>query len=239
MVPPAGGIPEAGPGPSLASFQTELGPYGMWVDVAGLGLCWRPAVAAQNPYWRPYFDEGHWVYTADGWYWQSDYPWGDVAFHYGRWQYTNLGWVWAPAYDWAPAWVCWRQGDGYCGWAPLPPGAVFRPGVGLYFNGRLAVDIDFGLGVNAFTFVPYDRFWEHDLHRFVIGRDRLQFVFGRSHIANGYRFDHGRFIVAGIGRERMAALTHREIHEEVVRHDIRRDEHFRDDRRGRQDDHRH
>jgi hypothetical protein len=194
-------------------------------------------VAVQNPYWRPYFDEGHWVYTAEGWYWQSDYPWGDIAFHYGRWQYTNIGWVWAPTYDWAPAWVCWRQADGYCGWAPLPPAAVFRPGVGLYYNGRLGVDIDFGLGITAFTFVPYNRFWEHDLHRFVIGRDRLEFVFGRSHISNGYRFDHGRFIVAGLGRERMAALTHHEIHEEMVRHEVRRDEHFRDDRR--RDEHRH
>ena len=26
-----------------------------------------------------------------------------------------------PGTDWGPAWVSWRFGDGYCGWAPLPP----------------------------------------------------------------------------------------------------------------------
>jgi hypothetical protein len=238
-VPMSPTVPDPSATPSLEAFQAQLAGYGGWVNVAGLGLCWRPSVAVQNPYWRPYFDQGHWVYTADGWCWQSDYPWGDVVFHYGRWQYTSVGWVWAPGYDWAPAWVCWRQADGYCGWAPLPPSAVYRPGLGLYYDGRLAVDIDFGLGINAFTFVPYDRFWEHDLHAFVIGRDRIGFVFGRSYIMNGYHFDHGRFIVGGIGRERMALLTRHEIHEEAVHREIRHDEHFRDEHRGGRDEHRH
>jgi hypothetical protein len=29
-----------------------------------------------------------------------------------------------------PTWVGWWKADGYCGWAPLPPGAAFRAGVG-------------------------------------------------------------------------------------------------------------
>src|ERR1019366_1417506 len=119
-VPMAPTVPTAQPA-SIASFQTQLAPYGTWMDVPGYGLCWRPSVAATDPYWRPYCDQGHWLYTADGWFWQSDYPWGDIAFHYGRWFRDSLGWLWVPGYDWAPAWVCWRQADGYCGWAPLPP----------------------------------------------------------------------------------------------------------------------
>jgi hypothetical protein len=197
--------------PSLDSFRMQLSPYGAWVDVPGYGLCWRPSVAATDPYWRPYCDQGHWSYTAEGWLWQSDYPWGDVVFHYGRWYRDTLGWVWVPGYDWAPAWVCWRQAEGYCGWAPLPPGAVFKPGIGLWFGGHLAVDVGFGLGADAFMFVPYDRFWDHNLHAFLLPHERLVIVFGRSEIRNGYRVEHGRFVVEGLGRERMVVLTHHEI----------------------------
>ena len=215
VVPMAPAVPTA-QAPSLGSFQAQLAPYGAWMDVPGYGLCWRPSVAATDPYWRPYCDQGHWVYTADGWLWQSDYPWGDIAFHYGRWCRDSLGWIWVPGYDWAPAWVCWRQAEGYCGWAPLPPGAVFKAGVGLWFGGRLAVDVDFGLGAEMFTFVPYDRFWDHNLHAYLLPRERVGIFFGRSVIMNGYRLDHGRFVVEGIGRERMATLTHHDVRVEAV-----------------------
>ncbi|HEV2210161.1 MAG TPA: DUF6600 domain-containing protein [Verrucomicrobiae bacterium] len=203
--------PTLGTVPGLDSFQAQLAPYGAWMEVPGYGLCWRPSVEAVDPDWRPYFDGGYWAYTADGWSWVSDYPWGDVAFHYGRWYRDNLGWMWVPGYDWAPAWVCWRQADGYCGWAPLPPGAVFRRGVGLWYGGRLAVDVDFGLGPDAFVFVGYDHFWDHHLHGYLLPRARLAFEFRRSVIMNGYRVDHGRFVVEGLGREHMAAMTHRDI----------------------------
>jgi hypothetical protein len=209
---------------SLDNFRSQLAPYGTWLDLPGYGLCWRPLVSVTEPYWRPYCDQGHWVYTADGWFWQSDYPWGDIAFHYGRWFRDSVGWVWVPGYDWAPAWVCWRHTEGYCGWAPLPPGAVFKVGLGLSFGGRIAADIDFGLGVDAFTFVPYDRFWEHNLHGFILPHDRLLGVYRRSVILNGYRYDHGRFIVEGLGRDRIARFTHHEVRVEEIRG---RDEHFR------------
>jgi len=202
----------------LASFQLQLAPYGTWMDVAGYGLCWRPFVAATDPYWRPYCNAGHWVYTADGWFWQSDYPWGDIAFHYGRWYRDALGWVWKPGYDWAPAWVCWRHVEGYCGWAPLPPAAVFRAGVGLWFGGHLAVDVDFGLGADMFTFVAYDHFWDRDFRPFLLPRDRVRFVFGRSVVMNGYRLDHGRFVVEGLGRERVARFTRHEVRVEEPMH---------------------
>jgi hypothetical protein len=201
---------------SLDSFRAQLTPYGTWMDMPGYGLCWRPSQAATDPYWRPYCDQGHWLYTADGWFWQSDYPWGDIVFHYGRWYRDSFGWIWVPGYDWAPAWVCWRKTDAYCGWAPLPPGAAFRAGVGLWFNGRLAVNVDFGLGVELFTFVPYNHFWDHNLHGYILPRERVTIVFGHSVVMNGYRVDHGRFVVEGLGREHMATLTHHDIRVEVV-----------------------
>ena len=192
-----------------------------WVDVEGYGRCWRPA-AASDPNWHPYCNRGHWIYSDAGWFWQSDDSWGDIVFHYGRWYLGSAGWVWVPGYDWAPAWVSWRHADAYCGWAPLPPAAVYRAGVGLVFGGHVAFDVDFGLGLSAFTFVSFDHFWDRDVHAFVLPRERADAVFRSSVVMNGYRVDHGHFIVEGLGHERVAALTHREVRVEApVFHDAR------------------
>jgi hypothetical protein len=239
--PPPGAVmptpPPADAGaPSFDSFHDQLAPYGSWVQVAGYGWCWRPTVAAFDPNWHPYGNGGHWIYTENGWYWDSDYPWGNIAFHYGRWHRDNLGWLWVPGYDWAPAWVTWRQTDGYVGWAPLPPGAVFRAGVGLEFGGHVGVDLDFGLGFNSFVFVGYDHFWDRDLRGFYVPHDRAEWIFHHSTVMNGYRFDHGRFIVDGFGRDRIGLWTHHDVRFEAPRHDFH-DGRF-DDHRGSRDDHR-
>lgn len=232
------------PAPATAGvndYQSQLAPYGSWIEVPGYGSCWQPSIAVTDPLWRPYFNGGHWVYSDDGWFWQSDYPWGPVVFHYGRWLRASVGWVWVPGYDWAPAWVCWRHTDAYCGWAPLPPAAVFKAGVGLYFGGHVALDVDFGLGVDAFTFVAYDHFWDHDLRLFRVGPERAVVIFKDSRIVNGYRFENGRFMVEGIGHDRIIALTHQDfrVEDKALRdsryhgrgdlrdwHDDRRDHHI-------------
>ncbi len=217
---PAPALAEGSAGPlpgsevTLPYFQAQLAPYGAWIDIGGYGPCWRPTIAAQIPDWRPYFDSGHWDYTDDGWYWRSDYPWGEYVFHYGRWQRDGrFGWVWVPGYHWGPGWVCWRncEADGYCGWAPLPPGARFELGVGLTWNGRLAVDADFGLLPDMFVFVGFDHFWARDYRPFAAPAWRVSVLFGRSFVANHYRFAGGHFIVDGIGRERMGVLTHHDV----------------------------
>ncbi len=228
LAPPLAVVPTVAPAtPTLDYFQAQLSPYGQWMDVPGIGAAWVPA-AASNPLWRPYFDAGHWEYTDAGWYWQSEYPWGEIAFHYGRWikdARTGFQWAWAPGYDWAPAWVAWRyaDADGYMGWAPLPWEARYEMGVGLTYRGGLALDIDFGLGMDAFVFVGRDHFWEHDYRGYVVDRERARLFYGRSEIHNGYRMDHGRFVADGWGRERMAAFTR---HEVVARnsHEIRQAE---------------
>jgi hypothetical protein len=108
---------------SVQDFDEPLQPYGEWIVVANYGRCWRPRHVEAN--WRPYCD-GHWVDTDQGWYWESDEPWGWATYHYGRWDFqAGFGWYWIPRTRWAPAWVEWRTGGGYVGWAPLPPGARF------------------------------------------------------------------------------------------------------------------
>lgn len=99
-------------------FYAPLAPVGTWIDVRSYGHCWRPAHVATG--WRPYCN-GKWVWTDCGWYWASDEPWAWACYHYGRWDFDPVyGWVWVPGIEWAPAWVTWRVGDRYVGWAPLP-----------------------------------------------------------------------------------------------------------------------
>ncbi|HUL51305.1 MAG TPA: DUF6600 domain-containing protein, partial [Candidatus Nitrosotalea sp.] len=111
---------------SKADFQAPLASKGTWVDVRLYGHCWRPGGVAVD--WRPYCD-GWWVWTDCGWYWQSDEPWGWACYHYGTWVYdVTWGWIWVPDIEWAPAWVYWRVGGGFVGWAPCAPhGAVAAP----------------------------------------------------------------------------------------------------------------
>ncbi len=102
-----------------ADFYAPLSAHGVWVEVDNYGRCWRPASVAVE--WQPYC-YGHWVWTDCGWYWASDEPWGWACYHYGYWvRHPYYGWVWISDTEWAPAWVSWRVGGGYIGWAPLAP----------------------------------------------------------------------------------------------------------------------
>ncbi|QPC95200.1 hypothetical protein GA829_18065 [Mesorhizobium sp. INR15] len=100
------------------TIRERLSSYGGWRTSSRFGDVWVPTVRAE---WRPY-TEGRWVWTDDGWYWESAEPFGDVVYHYGRWAYDpDFGWVWISGDEWAPAWVVWRQGGDDVGWAPAPP----------------------------------------------------------------------------------------------------------------------
>lgn len=133
---PEPGPPSSPSGPArwdLSFFYDELAPYGEWFQLQGHGWAWTPYDVPNG--WRPY-SNGHWVYSDYGWTWVSDYEWGWAPFHYGRWLYdSQYGWVWVPGREWAPAWVAWRHGPGWIGWAPLPPG------VGIEFRGSFEESI--------------------------------------------------------------------------------------------------
>jgi hypothetical protein len=108
---------------ATAEFEAPLAAHGTWVEVGTYGHCWRPAGIAVG--WRPYC-VGSWVWTDCGWYWETDEPWGWACYHYGSWVLDPVyGWVWVPGIEWAPAWVVWRSGGGYIGWAPCAPRGVF------------------------------------------------------------------------------------------------------------------
>src|SRR3569833_150370 len=109
-------------------FYDQLGPYGTWVSDPEYGDVWVPDVDGD---FRPYATRGHWVLTDYGNTWVSDYEWGWAPFHYGRWRYDDYyGREWIPGHEWAPAWVSWRHGGGYYGWAPLRPGISISISIG-------------------------------------------------------------------------------------------------------------
>jgi hypothetical protein len=104
-------------------FRTALDSYGHWEQHPRWGDVWIADRTMSD--WRPY-TRGRWIYTDEwGWYWDvgaEEADWGWVTYHYGRWvNDINMGWIWIPGDEWAPAWVDWRSGDDYVGWAPLPP----------------------------------------------------------------------------------------------------------------------
>jgi hypothetical protein len=86
------------------------------------------------------------LYTDVGWTWVSYEDFGWAAYHYGRWiRLEDYGWCWVPGYEWGPAWVSWRTGGDYIGWAPLPPAG----GGEIVYESRPIgghVDVEFGIG---------------------------------------------------------------------------------------------
>lgn len=102
----------------LGFFYDNLSSYGNWIERPSYGWVWTPSQVSSS--WRPYQD-GHWVWTDQGWTWISEEPYGWATYHYGRWyDDPEIGWSWVPGDEWAPAWVDWQAGDDYVGWAPLP-----------------------------------------------------------------------------------------------------------------------
>lgn len=154
-------------------FYDNLAPYGMWLHDPQYGYVWSPFVEQG---FRPYYTNGHWVMTQYGNMWMSNYPWGWATFHYGRWTYNNIyGWLWIPGYEWGPAWVSWRQGGGYYGWAPLGPGISINISFGNYYAPN-----------NWWTFVPYRHIHGHNFHRYYTPRNTVNIIHNTVIINNTY-----------------------------------------------------
>jgi hypothetical protein len=145
-------LPRARADVSIDFFYNNLS-GGNWIEAGDYGYGWQPDVATSDPNWRPYSD-GYWAYTDVGWTWVSYEDFGWATYHYGRWaNLADYGWVWFPGSDleWGPAWVSWRTGGDYVGWAPLPPRG---PGIA-YAGGPIGgrVDIEFDIGPAYYNFI--------------------------------------------------------------------------------------
>ncbi len=180
-------------GVSFDVFYSSLGPQGEWLYVDDGVYAWHPLHVAAG--WRPY-SYGHWVWTDEGWYWVSDEPWGWAVYHYGRWYYDDYyGWVWIPGYDWAPAWVEWRYGGLYVGWAPLSPYAVFNVSYGIYYRRRWETPYDYWL----FTDCRY--MGSPEVNRYVYRTDNNARFIEDTRTAGSVRVIGNRVVTRGPERE--------------------------------------
>jgi len=186
---------------SFQTFYDQLGDQGTWVQTDDYGYVFQPNI--QDPDWQPYSD-GYWVDSNEGMTWVSDEPWGWATYHYGRWaNIEGIGWVWVPGYRWAPAWVSWRYGGGYCGWAPLPPetfyGAEYGDGgIGLGFHFGGDVDISFHIGAGCYNFVRIEDMGERNYRHHIMDRHNNFAIINHTtnvtniNINNGERNGGGR-----------------------------------------------
>jgi hypothetical protein len=148
---------------SLQSFYDELSPYGQWIKDPQYGYVWRPDVDQEE--FRPYYTNGRWAMTEYGNTWVSNYDWGWAPFHYGRWVYNRYNnWVWIPDTVWGPAWVSWRSGGGYYGWAPLGPSISI--GINIGHGGYRIPDM-------CWNFIPYNNIYYNSYPRYYGNRNRI------------------------------------------------------------------
>lgn len=196
-------------GVSFNLFYSSLSPYGEWIAVGGDVYAWRPGRVASG--WRPY-TEGRWAWTDDGWYWLSDEPWGWAVFHYGRWYYDDYyGWLWIPGYEWAPAWVEWRYGRGYIGWAPLSPYAIFSMHFGIYYRTRWHTPYHYWAFVDCgYVTTPHMR-------RHIYRTDNNTRFIGRTRGAGNVRHDGGRIITRGPDREYIERSGNIRVERTIIR----------------------
>lgn len=171
-------------------FFSALNPHGVWMEIDNGLVVWRPTTIRRG--WAPY-REGRWIWTYDGWYWDSYEPFGYVTYHYGRWYYDDYyGWIWVPDYEWAPAWVEWRYDDLYIGWAPLSPYAVFSINIGIHFTH------DYYTPYNHWHFVTYRYFDDPYVYKHFVGHKYKNRIYKKTKYRTNYGYHDGRVINRGV-----------------------------------------
>lgn len=187
----------------VSYFYENLSPYGEWFQEPSYGWCWTPYDLSAD--WRPYSD-GHWEYTDYGWAWAANEPWGWAPYHYGRWFFDDsYGWVWVPGTEWAPAWVAWRYGDDYVGWAPLPPNAGWDVSGGLRFADPGAIR------PNEWCFVPRRHVLDVNLYVQVTVVARNVTLLGRSRDATRFEIRDGRPANVGLDIAQVEGFVGRRV----------------------------
>lgn len=182
-------------GVSFQVFYDGLAPYGDWVSDPTYGYIWIPYVDAG---FQPYRTNGYWVNSRFGNTWVSLYDWGWAPFHYGRWLYDDFyGWAWVPGYEWGPAWVEWRTGGGYYGWAPLMP--------------RVGVHVSIGFPTNYWVFVPRRRLLARNIYNYYLPPRNVTVVYNKTTVINNTYVYNNNTYVSGPSRSELQQVTRRQV----------------------------
>jgi hypothetical protein len=188
---------------SFEFFHASLSPHGTWHDSASLGRVWHPRV--EIPGWHPYA-YGHWVYTDVGWTWVSNYDWGAIPYHYGTWALEpELGWVWVPGYVWAPAWVVFRRGSSYVGWAPVAPSYSIGSSV--------AVD---GYGPDHFVFVRSEQFLAPEIHHHALPVARSRAIFADTRLIPSLAIENDVVVNRGLDVKRVERIAKTRVEPQAI-----------------------
>src|SRR5476649_13846 len=184
---------------SNQEFYDYLQPYGTWIYDPEYGNVWVPDVDED---FRPYATRGHWVLTDDGNVWVSGYRWGWATFHYGRWRYDDYyGWEWIPGNEWAPAWVRWRYGRGYYGWAPLMPG--------------ISISVSFGGGYrepdNYWVCAPQQYINSPTIYNYYAPSSRNVTIIRNTTIINNTYVSNHQTYIAGPRAQEIRQATHQNV----------------------------
>ncbi|KRT16743.1 hypothetical protein ASU31_07975 [Pedobacter ginsenosidimutans] len=183
---------------SLQTFYDELSPYGTWIQDPQYGYVWRPDVDQSE--FRPYYTNGRWAMTEYGNTWVSNYDWGWAPFHYGRWVINSYRqWIWLPDTNWGPAWVDWRSGDGYYGWAPMAPSIS----INLSFGRRYVVP-EF-----CWNFIPQRNIYINTFPRYDYGRNNV-YIRNTTIINNTYVYNRRNYY-GGPRIEDIRRATNRDV----------------------------
>ena len=192
----------------VSVFYEPLAPYGRWFHHTRFGYCWIPNGIIAG--WRPY-THGYWDYTDDGWAWVSYDTWGWGPYHYGRWEFDpGYGWIWIPGTVWGPAWVAWRRGPGYIGWAPLPFEARWEVGIGL-----VSFDYNRYIEPQWYCFVGERHFGDRYVERAIeVPARSVTIIRNTTYITNNYTVVNNRVVNRGVEREEVQrAIGHSiEVH---------------------------
>lgn len=194
------------PAGSYSMFYTRLEPYGDWIETDNYGYVFHPREAASTS-WRPYTN-GRWIYTDAGWTWIADEPFGWATYHYGRWtRLRGIGWVWVPGNEWAAAWVSWRKGGEYVGWAPLPPEAHFDRRTGI----RNWSDSYYEVGPDQYVFVPTQQFGEERIERAIVPQQRNVTIVNQTTNVTNITYNNTIIVNQGPSYDELRAQSQRPI----------------------------
>jgi hypothetical protein len=191
----------------ISYFYDSMSHDGSWTNDKEYGWSWSPAVSVGDSNWRPYVDNGSWLYTDNGWYWNSGYNWGWAAFHYGRWSHRENNWYWHPDNVWGSSWVSWRHNDDYYGWAPLSPRARF----GSHGGFDVGFDLNIGLGERDYAFVRSNQFFDRDLNRHQVRGNEVTNIYKTTTVTNTYTNSNNRYVNQGIPVQNVSRATKQEV----------------------------
>ncbi len=103
--------------------------------------------------------------------------------------------MWVPGRVWGPAWVAWRSGGGYYGWAPLGP----------------SVSININFPSFFWTFVPQTHITNHHIHHHYVPSTQVVNVYNNTTVIKNHYRVNNRVYVYGPRKQDIERVTNSQV----------------------------